>query len=236
MPLIWKGIIFGLSLSILVGPLLFALIGASLERGFRSGLAFASGIWVSDAVFIAVVYQSVDQVAEFTRINGFKFWASMIGGIVLCLMGVHMIYRNVQNEPPNKLDTTQFGEKMLDRIDGHEAVGVDENWRNWGYIGYFLRGLLMNIFNPFTIFFWLAFATTIVLPSDWNHTQLFEFFIGMMVALVGTDTLKALSAKKIKKILTPRQIRTIQFGIGLMIVGFGVFLIFRAFFLGYTVA
>lgn len=230
MPLIWKGIFFGLSLSILVGPLLFALLGASLERGFRSGIAFASGIWISDVAFIALVYKSVERVAAFTRMSGFKFWASLLGGIVLILMGLQMVWRNRRNQQPIKLDTTTIGEKVLDKLDGHEPDGADPNWKRWGYFGYFMRGFLMNVFNPFTIFFWLAFATTYVLPNDWNTTQLFEFFIGMMAALVTTDTMKAFSAKKIKEILTPKQIRTIQYGIGLMIVGFGVFLVLRAFY------
>jgi threonine/homoserine/homoserine lactone efflux protein len=229
MPLLWKGILFGLSLSILVGPLLFALISASLERDFRAGLAFAGGIWTSDLVFIALVYKSVDQVAAFTNLPGFKFWASLIGGIILTIMGLQMIRRNRQNERPNRLDTTAIGEKVLDRLDGHEDAEMDHNWRRWGYFGYFARGFLMNTFNPFTIFFWLAFATTVVLPSNWSQKELIEFFVGMLGALVGTDVLKAMSARKLKQYLTPKQIKTIQFGIGLMIVGFGGFLIFRAF-------
>ena len=230
MPLLGKGILFGLSLSILVGPLLFALIAASLERGFRSGLAFASGIWASDVLFITFVYHSVERVAAFTRLDGFKFWASLIGGVILALMGLQMMYQNRLVAQPNKLDTTRIGERVLDTLDGKESAGVDQNWRSWGYMGYFLRGFLMNTFNPFTIFFWLAFATTVVLPNEWNTAELMEFFVGMLAALVATDTLKAFSAKKLKQMLTPNQIRSIQFGIGMMIVGFGVFLLFRAFY------
>jgi threonine/homoserine/homoserine lactone efflux protein len=229
MPLFWKGILFGLSLSILVGPLLFALISASLERDFRAGLAFAGGIWTSDAFFIGLVYQSVEKVAAFTALPGFRFWASLVGGVILAIMGLQMISRNKKNVIPNRLDTTAIGEKVLDRLDGHEEAGVDHNWRRWGYFGYFARGFLMNTFNPFTIFFWLAFSTTVVLPSNWNKTQVTEFFFGMLGALVATDVLKAMSARKLKQLLTPQQIKTIQFGIGLMIVVFGLFLIFRAF-------
>lgn len=228
MPLLWKGILFGMSLSILVGPLLFALISASLERGFRAGMAFASGVWLSDIAFIALVYQSVDKVAAFTRMTGFKYWASMIGGVVLVLIGVQMVYRNRMNRTVNRLDNASLGEKMLDKLDGPEPEGVDHNWKRWGYLGYLLRGLLMNIFNPFTIFFWLAFATTVVLPNDWSTTEVTEFFTGMLGALVITDTLKAFSARKLKAILTPHQIKMIQFGIGFMIIGFGIFLMGRA--------
>jgi threonine/homoserine/homoserine lactone efflux protein len=227
MPLLGKGILFGLSLSILVGPLLFALIAASLERGFKSGIAFAAGVWASDVAFIGIVYQSVEKVAAFTRLPGFKYWAGVIGGLVLILMGIQMLYRNKQHVAPNRLDTVRIGEKVLDRLDGPEHEGIDQNWRSWGYFGYFLRGLLMNIFNPFTIFFWLAFATTVVLPNDWNTTELLEFFVGMLGALIATDTLKAFSARKLKEILTPKQIYHIQFGIALMVVGFGVFLLIR---------
>jgi threonine/homoserine/homoserine lactone efflux protein len=229
MPLLWKGVLFGLSLSLLVGPLLFAIISASLERGFRAGISFAAGIWLSDLAFIGIVYQSVERVAAFTRLSGFNFYASLIGGIILSGIGTQMLYTSRRSLPTNRLDSTKIGEKVLDRLDGHEQYGVDNNWRRWGYWGYFLRGLLLNLFNPFTVFFWLAFATTVVLPSNWNQTQVIEFFVGMLAALIGTDTLKAFSARKLKELLTPTQLRTIQIGISLTIIGFGVFLIFRAF-------
>ena len=47
-----SGILLGLTLSILTGPILFTIIQTSIEEGFRAGITVASGIWISDLLFI----------------------------------------------------------------------------------------------------------------------------------------------------------------------------------------
>ena len=47
-----SGIGFGLVLTFLTGPVFFALIKTSIEKGFHAGVALALGVVCSDMVFV----------------------------------------------------------------------------------------------------------------------------------------------------------------------------------------
>jgi len=81
--------------------------------------------------------------------------------------------------------------------------------------------------NPGTIFFWLGIVSAVVVPNGWNQQETLVFFGGMLGTLVLTDTLKAWAAKSIRGFLTPKHIRQVQQGIGLVLMLFGLVLIFR---------
>lgn len=78
--MLFQGVLLGFSLSFMVGPLLFAIMQASLERGFRAGLALASGIWTSDALYILLVYYGVDAMATLTSLPYFRLWSGWAEG------------------------------------------------------------------------------------------------------------------------------------------------------------
>ena len=47
-----KGLSYGVVLSFLVGPIVFTLLQASLERGIKIALSVGLGVWISDFLFI----------------------------------------------------------------------------------------------------------------------------------------------------------------------------------------
>jgi len=67
-----NGLFFGLTLTILLGPIFFALIQTGVERGFRAGVVLGSGIWISDIIFIIAVYLGVSRIVAVTEIEGFE--------------------------------------------------------------------------------------------------------------------------------------------------------------------
>lgn len=220
----FQGVLLGLSLSFMVGPLLFAIMQASLERGFRAGLALASGIWVSDILYILLVYRGVDALAALTALPNFRLWAGLAGGSVLLVFGLAALLRR---KGPDA-DTATTADRVLDALDGPESPGVEHNWMRWGLPGYWLRGFLLNTINPFTVFFWLGIASAVVVPNQWAPNETLSFFSGMMFTLVLTDTLKAYAAKRVRHFLTPEHTRWVQIAIGLVLLVFGVVLIGRA--------
>lgn len=222
--MLFQGALLGLSLSFMVGPLLFAIMQASLERGFRAGLALASGIWVSDALYILLVYRGVDALAALTALPHFRLWAGLAGGSVLLLFGIGTLMRR---KGPSA-GTTTTADRMLDALDGAEPPGVEHNWMRWGLPGYWLRGFLLNTINPFTVFFWLGIASAVVVPNQWMPKETLAFFTGMLSTLVVTDTLKAYAAKRLRHFLTPEHTRWVQIAIGLVLLVFGLVLIGRA--------
>jgi threonine/homoserine/homoserine lactone efflux protein len=202
-----QGIFLGISLSFLVGPLLFAVVQAGIDQGFRAGIAVAAGIWVSDVLFVAAILWGVEILSAITAMNGFRFWSGMAGGALLLAFGAGSF----------------FAQKHLDAsvsLSG-QLVKKRSLWKWW------LRGFLINTINPGTIFFWLGIVSAVVVPNGWNKEQTLVFFGGMLATLVLTDTLKAWAAKSIRRFLTPKHMRQVQKGIGLVLMVFGVVLMVR---------
>ena len=59
MEIILNGIISGLVLALLVGPVFFTILQTSIERGFGSGALVAIGVSLSDAFYITLTYLGV---------------------------------------------------------------------------------------------------------------------------------------------------------------------------------
>ena len=83
-----QGIVLGLSLSFMIGPLLFAILQAGIERGFRAGLAVAGGIWLSDVLYVVALRFGMDGLTALTAMPGFRLWAGIAGGLVLAGFGL----------------------------------------------------------------------------------------------------------------------------------------------------
>ncbi len=222
-----QGIILGLSLSILVGPLLFAIVEASLDRGFRAGLALASGIWLSDLLYMLIVYRWVDALIWLAEQPRFQLWAGVAGSVVLLTFGSLILMKQAA------ATSVPAADRLLDVLDGPEPPGVDHNWRRWGYPGLLLRGFLLNTINPFTVFFWLGLASAFVISNRLTPAEVLTFFGGMLFALVITDTLKAYAAKRIRHLLQQRHLRRLQRGIGVALLVSGLALMARVVWSGF---
>lgn len=210
--MLFQGIVLGLSLSFMVGPLLFAILQAGIERGFRAGLAVAGGIWASDVLYVLAVRYGMEALAAVTALPGFKMWAGLAGGLLLVAFGV------------GNLCFGKTGDISL-----REDIGEIKTGKRWthGYAAYFLRGFLLNTVNPFTVFFWLGITGGVIIPNGWSDRQILIFFGSMLVTLALTDTLKAYAAKRIRHFLTPRHTQQVRQGIGLLLIVFGIVLVVR---------
>ncbi len=219
-----QGILLGLSLSFLVGPLLFAIVEASLDRGFRAGVALAFGVWVSDLLYMLIVYRWVDVLTQVVELPHFRLWAGLAGSLVLLLFGGITLMK--RPTPPVDRHNTP-ADQLLDILDGPEPPGVTHNWMQWGYPGYALRGFLLNSVNPFTVFFWLGLASAFVVSNQLTPSEVLAFFGGMLGALVVTDVLKAYAAKRVRMLLQARHLLRLQRAIGFGLLLSGAVLLVR---------
>lgn len=202
--IIVKGVFLGLTLSLLVGPLLFSLIQASIERGFRAGLACAAGIWSSDVLFVVAVLFGVRQIELMVNLPGFEKWAGLAGGLLLAGFGVANF---ASRSSAAGLDYSQSG------VSGHAP--------------YFIKGFLINSVNPFTVFFWLGITTAVIVPNRFSLFESLVFFTAMLGTLALTDLVKIFLAKKIGSWLTPDHLKLVRRSVGILLIGFGIFLIYR---------
>lgn len=201
-----QGILLGLSLSFMVGPLLFSLLQAALSGGMRAGLSTALGTWISDLFYVGAIFYGLKQMTTLSNFPDFKFWAGLAGGLILILFGLGSFW------------SRKSAFRM--KADG-DAMSV-KGLRYW-----FFRGFLLNTINPFTVFFWLGLAGGYILPNAWSSGALLLFFAGMFGALVATDFLKVYLAKKISRLLTERHVSLVKQFMGFLLVVFGGVLIVR---------
>ena len=195
-----KGITLGLLLSISVGPVIFSIIKQSLNNGHTGGMAFVIGVSVSD-IALATVSNMFTQL--FRSISTHQTYIGIVGSIFLIVMGFYFLFfKKVSVDAMGKQVFTQFRKRDVAKI--------------------FLSGFFMNILNPAVFLFWLTTSTTFI-----NHTiqERLVIFITCLLLVLAGDIAKVMLAGKIRNKLTPRNIHIINRVNGLILVFFGVALI-----------
>jgi threonine/homoserine/homoserine lactone efflux protein len=195
-----KGITLGLLLSISVGPVMFSIIKQSLNNGHAGGIAFIIGVSASD---ITMVLISNVFTALFTIISSHRQQIGIAGSVFLISIGVYFL----------------FFKKVVVNEEGKQ---VFIKFRKRDYVRIALSGYLMNILNPAVFLFWLTASTTFI-----NHTvqEKLALFIVCLGIVFSADIAKVMLAGKIRKKLTPHNIHIINRVNGLILIGFGIALI-----------
>ena len=196
---ILKGITFGLLLSISVGPVLFSIIKQSLNNGYRGGLAFILGVSFSD---ISLVLVSNVFTELFNSLKTYKTEIGIAGCIFLVSLGVYFL----------------FFKKVLVNEEGRQIF----KFRKRDYAKIFLSGYFMNTLNPAVFIFWITTSTAVI-----NHTieHRIIIFVTCLCWMLASDILKVFLAGKIRNRLTPHNIHIINRINGIILIVFGIALI-----------
>lgn len=199
----FNGILLGVSLAILVGPLLFALIQTTIEEGSRAGFLVAMGIWISDALFILATYFGVNYVIAITSYENFELILGIFGGLILLLIGAAIFINS-----PKKLPDSNFE--------------ISKN-----YFANAFKGFAINTFNPFTVFFWFGIMSTSVEGQSLNGQEVGLLAAGIFSTIIFTDSLKVVFAKRLQPKLTLNNIILVRKISGGALVLFGFILMAR---------
>lgn len=199
-----KGLTLGLLLSISVGPVIFSIIKQSLNNGHRGGMAFVFGVSASD---ITLVLISNVFTEAFGYLVSHKQLIGIAGSIFLISMGIFFL----------------FFKKIKVDDSGMQVVQL----RKRDYIKTFFSGYIMNTLNPAVFIFWLTASTTLITLSVENRIIA---FVTCLVFVLATDILKVMMAQKIRKKLTPHNIQWLSRLNGLILLGFGIVLLWGLIF------
>jgi len=195
-----KGITLGLLLSISVGPVMFSIIKQSLNNGHTGGMAFITGVSASDItmVLISNVFTQL-----FSILSSHRKEIGIAGSIFLISIGVFFVFFK-------KIKVNEEGQQVFLRF------------RKSDYLRIALSGYLMNTLNPAVFIFWLTASTTFI-----NHTieEKLVLFIVCLAIVFSADIAKVMLAGKIRKKLTPHNIHIVNRVNGLILIGFGIALI-----------
>ena len=194
-----KGVTLGLLLSISVGPVLFSVIKQSLNNGHKGGMAFILGVSASD---ISLVLVSNFFTELFRSLSLHKKEIAIAGCIFLLSMGIYFLFFK-------KVKVNEEGKQVL-------------AFRKRDYAQIFLSGYFMNTLNPAVFIFWVTVSTAML-----NHTiqQRIIIFITCLAVVFSADVAKVMLAGKIRNRLTPHNIHIINRINGLILIGFGIALI-----------
>jgi threonine/homoserine/homoserine lactone efflux protein len=199
-----KGLTLGLLLSISIGPVIFSIIKQSLNNGHRGGLAFVIGVSASD---IALVLVSNVFTHFFGYLVKHKQIIGISGSVFLISLGIYFLLFK-------KIRVDDSGLQVL-------------IFRKRDYAKIFFSGFFMNMLNPAVFIFWLTASTTLITLSIQNRIIAFTTCLSFLLA---TDILKVMMAQKIRKKLTPHNIQILSRLNGLILVGFGVVLLWGLIF------
>jgi threonine/homoserine/homoserine lactone efflux protein len=198
---ILKGVLSGLILSLLIGPVFFTLIQTSIERGFRSGFFVAIGISLSDAFYIAIAYLGMYQIFDKDNMK----YLAYCGGGVLLLFGLYYIF-------------------VKSRRAAHgEEVKVRSPFR------LILKGFIVNGLTPVVLLFWIG--TVSVAANEFGYItpgKAIPYFAAIVVTVFSTDLIKAKLADKLRAALTTGFIKRLNVVLGIGMIFFGAKMIIEA--------
>lgn len=204
MEIILNGVISGVVLALLVGPVFFTILQTSIERGFGSGALVAIGVSLSDAFYITLTYLGVYRLFD----NGtFREYLAYFGGIVLLTFGIYYLF----------VKSRKAG------VIGREQMQVSNPWK------LIAKGFIINGLSPMVLIFWLGTVGVATTKFGYATPQkAVPYFASIVSTVFLTDILKAKVADKLRRLLTPRFIRNLNILLGFVLLIFGGRLIYYA--------
>jgi threonine/homoserine/homoserine lactone efflux protein len=202
MDIVLKGVLSGIVLALMVGPVFFTIIQTSIERGFDSGVLVAVGVSLSDTLYIVIAYLGLSQIIHNER---FKIYLTYGGGIMLIAFGIYYLFIKT---------------KKLQEVDPAQVKARNP-------LRYVAKGFIINGLTPMMLIFWIG--TMSLATTDLGyHTpkQIILFFGGIVCTVFTTDILKAKLADQLRHLMTARFIHILNIILGLILIGFGCRLLF----------
>lgn len=191
-------VVAALALLLVPGPAVLYVVARSIHHGRRAGLASVIGIHVGTLVHIAAATLGLSALVVSSAV---AFTAVKIAGAVYLVgLGLWTLFSR-HAEPEGGLG----GERNLRRA--------------------FAQGIVVNVLNPKTALFFLAFLPQFVDPNA-AHPALQIAFLGLLFAFLGlvTDSIWALAAGTAGGVLrrSRRFVSTQRYVTGTVYVGLGV--------------
>lgn len=157
----------------------------------------AAGLWLSDAAFAAITHFGLHDFIEQSTID---YRWGFVTAFILIIVGITSIKtKNKINVKETSLKFAQSG-------------------------NLFLKGFLINTFNPFVLIFWLGVAAKV------NYDSKFEiqlFYFSLFTTLISGDLLKIFFSKKLSEKLKQNHLANIRAFGGLLLIILAIVMIFR---------
>lgn len=198
---------YGFMMAFAIGPVFFTLIETSITKGVRAGIAFDGGAVFADIIFIIIAYFSTTKLLERVKNDPALL---IFGGALLVAYGVIAYIRT------NK--------SLYKIVREHHAIEVKKNFGSL-----FLKGFFLNFVNFGVLAGWIGMLILANAHAT-SEENVFWFICVVLIVFIGTDVTKIVLAKKLKSKMTPRFTVKAKKWVSLLIVVFGVLLLFQGIF------
>jgi threonine/homoserine/homoserine lactone efflux protein len=191
-------VVAALALLLVPGPAVVYIVARSIHEGRRAGLASVVGIHVGTLVHVAAATLGLSALIVSSAVAFTAVKAA--GAVYLIALGLWTLFSR--------------------RAEPDVALGGEQNLRRA-----FTQGIVVNVLNPKTALFFLAFLPQFVDPNA-PHPALQIAFLGLLFALLGlvTDSTWALAAGTAGGVLrrSRRFVWTQRYVTGTVYIGLGV--------------
>jgi threonine/homoserine/homoserine lactone efflux protein len=205
---IFSGIPLGIFLSFMVGPVFFVLLETSAVKGFRAAFVFDLGVVVADIVFICIAYFSSYRLIQTIKNDPAIY---IFGGILMLTYGIITLLK------------TKKAIKNLDETVIIEIIKKD-------YLSLFIKGFLLNFINVGVLLFWFLILITIGPKLQLETSRMIVFFSTVIASYLIIDIGKIILAKQLRHKMTPNNILKLKKLISVLLIIFGLVLMFQGWF------
>jgi threonine/homoserine/homoserine lactone efflux protein len=190
---VWLFSVAAVALLLIPGPAVLYVVVQSAEQGRRVGLASVAGIHLGTLVHVA---------AATVGLSALILASAVAFSVVKYAGAAYLIYLGIR--------------KLIAGDDASEVEGRRETLRRA-----FTRGALVNVLNPKTALFFLAFLPQFVDPDRggvWSQALVLGLvFVGLGLV---SDSVYALAAGTVGQLLRRRR-RALRYGSGVIFIGLG---------------
>ncbi len=197
-----KGLIFGFSIAMPVGPIGILCIRRSLAAGWRAGLLTGMGAATADAVYGCIAGFGLAGIAGI--LVGQRIWIQLIGGLFLCYLGLHILLASSRQHRP---------------VDAPAGAAR-------GY----LSALMLTLTNPMTILsFTAVFAGMGLGSADSRHLGAGWLVAGVFTGSMAWWLILSSASCLFNARMNPRAMGWINAISGLLLTGLGLVALVAAF-------
>jgi threonine/homoserine/homoserine lactone efflux protein len=200
-----KGFVIGMMVAAPLGPIGILSLQRTVSEGYLPGLFSGLGISTADAIYGSIAAFGV------TAISGFlisqQLWFRLIGGAVIC----------------------GFGFQVYSQA-GSSKISSSTNATNC--FGAYFSALILTLMNPALIISFAAiFAGLGIAYTKLNAYSALLLVVGVFSGSAIWWLILSCLARRLKMIFTESFVRRINHVSGVLIVGFGLFLVASAIFI-----
>lgn len=205
---ILSGIPLGVFLSFMIGPVFFVLLETSAVKGFRAAFVFDLGVVTADIVFISLAYFSSYRLIQTIKNDPAIY---IFGGILMLTYGL-VSYLKIQKATKN--------------LDENVIIEITKN----NYLSLFIKGFLLNFINVGVLLFWFLVLITFGPKLELETSRMIIFFATVIGTYLLVDIGKIVLAKQLKSKMTPVNILKMKKLISVLLIVFGLVLMFQGWF------